>query len=137
MGTVGLNLALGWLLMTLGFLSGALMGLRFRDPNWLGGYDALPRRLVQLAHIACFGMGTVNILFALSAERIAFSAGVVEAASWCMAAGGTLMPALCLAAAWRIRLTPLFTVPVVLLITGGTIAWVGLARAWLTSGATP
>lgn len=121
------NEVFGWLWVTLGFVTGAVMGLRFDRPGWLGGYDAWARRLVRLGHIALVMLGILNILFAFSAARIDLPGGWIAAASWSFIAGGVLMPACCgIAAKWP-GAVKLFAGPVVLLIFAGTVTWVGLA----------
>ncbi|MFG0330366.1 MAG: hypothetical protein ACF8PN_10760 [Phycisphaerales bacterium] len=106
---------MGWTLIALGFAGGALLGLRFDVPGWLGGYDALPRRLVRLAHIALVALGALNLLAAPSLgsnpdHRLA------AFASWCWIAGAVTMPLACYLMAWRPSFKPVFVIPVVLLI---------------------
>lgn len=123
-----LNEVFGWLWVTLGFVTGAAMGMRFDRPGWLGGYDAWARRLVRLGHIALVMLGVLNILFAHSAARVALPGGWVMAASWCFIGGGVLMPVCCAAAARRPGAVKAFAAPVVLLIFAGTVVWVGMVR---------
>ena len=60
------NLFAGWVAISLGFVAGAVPGLFFWLEDWLGGYGSWRRRLVRLAHISFFGLGFINVLFALS-----------------------------------------------------------------------
>jgi hypothetical protein len=104
-----LNLIVGWWGFLGGAASGALIGLRFHKPEWLGGYDALPRRMVRLGHIAFFGIGLINILYALSVGP--------EATVWTSLASPLLavamvtMPANCFLTAWRPYFRHLFFIP--------------------------
>lgn len=75
------NLYAGWIGMLAGCLAGAVTGLFFHDPDWLGGYASWPRRMVRLGHIAFFGIGFINVIFALSAERLGL-AGRTQPASY-------------------------------------------------------
>jgi hypothetical protein len=127
------NEAFGWLLIGLGFASGALLGMGFAREGFLGGYSAWPRRLVRLGHISLVALGVLNILFATSSPRIAVAAPWLSAASWSMVAGSILMPACCAISAWRPRTVPLFAVPVLLLSLGVTVAWIGLFLGWRAS----
>src|ERR1044071_759590 len=95
-----INLFAGWLAFFCGALSGALIGLRFHREDWLGGYNAFPRRMVRLGHIAFFGLGLINILFALSAAAFAASAWT-RAASVLLVVGALTMPVNCFLTAWR------------------------------------
>lgn len=125
-----MNEAFGWLWICAGFLSGAVIGLFFRRSGWLGGYDALPRRLVRLGHIAFFGLGFLNVLFTMSLPRARFAADwEFTSASWAMVVGAVAMPAVCFLTAWRERLHPLFAVPVAALLYGGLTLSVALWRA--------
>ena len=122
------NEAFGWLWMGMGVLSGAVMGLFFSRPEWLGGYGSWERRLLRLGHISFFGLGLLNVLFALSRERVMLPRVWVDAGAWAMVAGGVLMPLCCSLAAWRKRTVALFALPVAAIGLGVTVAWVGLAR---------
>jgi hypothetical protein len=117
-----INLAFAWLWILLGFLSGLVLGLFFHREDWLGGYASFKRRLYRLAHISCFGLGMVNFLFYLTAQN--FSAGdpaVVKGASWAFVAGAVTMPVCCLLTAHLPRTRMFFAIPVMSLITGGTL----------------
>ena len=117
-----LNETFGWLWITLGFLSGALIGLGFLRDDFLGGYDSRPRRLIRLAHISFFGLGFINVLFATGsapAVLAALAAPLLRVASWGLIAGAVLMPTCCLLVAWRAGLKPLFAAPVAALICAG------------------
>lgn len=96
--------AIAWCSILCGALSGAVMGLwsfdgPFTVPEWIGGYDALPRRFLRLAHVAMFALGFLHMLVARQiseapvgerADRIAFDA---------MAVGNITMPLILIAAA--------------------------------------
>jgi hypothetical protein len=121
------NLLLGWISMIAGALSGAAMGLFFHHETWLGGYASLRRRMVRLGHIAFFGLGIVNVLFALSlaATPVPLSFGRVASVGFAVAV--VTMPACCFLTAWRPAFRVLFPIPVagVLVGVGGLIAgWV-------------
>jgi hypothetical protein len=124
-----LNEAFGWLWISLGFLTGVLLGLRFEREEFLGGYGSWPRRMLRLGHVCFFALGGLNVLFALSLPRLV-EAGVSRewamVASWSLVAGAVLMPTCCFLSAWRKGWTKAFPLPVVLLVTGGTITWVGM-----------
>jgi len=42
-----INLYFAWAWMLTGMLSGAVIGLFFASPDWLGGYSAWPRRMAR------------------------------------------------------------------------------------------
>jgi hypothetical protein len=110
-----LNWYAGWSSIILAFVTGAIIGLGFHKPEFLGGYDSLRRRMVRLGHIALAALGLFNVVYSLSpwpemgtlAERIATPAWV---------AGCFLMPTVCFLTAWREKFRHLFALPVVSLL---------------------
>jgi hypothetical protein len=115
MGSV--NLLLGWVWITLGFLSGAILGLFFYDPEWMGGYGSWRRRMVRLGHISFIGTGLLNLAFVFTiAGRDTIAPPI---ASWLFVVGTVSMPLVCFLSAWRDQLRHLFPIPVVCLIGAG------------------
>lgn len=106
-----LNWYVGWSSVLGAFVVGAVIGLGFHKPGFLGGYDALPRRMVRLGHIAMAMLGLFNVVYALApwpvvgtlAERVATPAWI---------AGCVLMPLVCFLTAWRVNMRHLFFLPV-------------------------
>ena len=115
-----LNLFAGWIGILLGFLAGALQGMLFHKENWLGGYASWPRRMLRLGHISFFGIGFINVLFAVSVSRLDFAGGLVVA-SWLFVAGAISMPLCCYLSAFRRGFRHTFFVPVLCLIIGAVI----------------
>ncbi len=113
-----MNVWLGWVWITAGLISGAVVGLFFYDPNWLGGYGGWRRRMVRLGHISFLGTGLLNLAFAFT-----FAKGTGHTpppiASWLLAVGAVTMPLVCFLAAWRDGWRHLFPIPVVSLIGAG------------------
>lgn len=105
-----INLAAGWAGFLGGAASGALIGLYFHRENWLGGYGSFPRRMVRLGHIAFWGLGLINILFALSCQSFTRSAWT-DAASMLLLLGMVTMPLNCFLTAWRGFFRHLFFIP--------------------------
>lgn len=120
-----INHVFGWLWITIGFISGMILGMKFRDDNWLGGYSAFPRRLVRLGHISFIGLGFVNILFAHSVANLSVG-WVSSVASLLFIGGAVAMPACCFLVAWRRNWFYIFSVPIVFLILGGGLTLFGL-----------
>ena len=113
-----LNLALAWLWILLGFLSGFGLGLFFHREDWLGGYGSFKRRLYRLAHIAFFGTGLVNFAFWLTASRLDWGGTMLNVASWAFALGALTMPLCCVLMAQSPKFKLFFGVPVFSLMTG-------------------
>lgn len=126
---MALNLALGWLMICLGMISGAVMGLHFARADWLGGYDSWPRRLLRLGHIAMLALGILNILFSLTVDRIILETWQRAPAAWGFALGGVTMPLVCGLSAWRPNFRRLFFIPVGCLLTGVVTMAIGAVRA--------
>ena len=107
---VSINLLAGWIGFLAGAVTGALMGLFFHRENWLGGYGSFPRRMIRLGHIACFGLGLINILFALTAATLSATTAISIASSLLVVAMIT-MPLNCFLTAWRKPFRLLFFIP--------------------------
>jgi hypothetical protein len=116
-----LNLLLAWAGIVLGFLSGLYLGLNFHREDWLGGYGSFKRRLYRLAHISLFGLAMVNLMFWFTARSLGWTGWPVKMASWAFIAGAVSMPLCCLLMAHKPRALPLFAVPVLSLLLGGTL----------------
>jgi hypothetical protein len=104
------NLFAGWSGFLAGAITGALMGLCFHREEWLGGYGSFPRRMVRLGHIACFGLGLINILFALTAASVT-AAPATNIASVLLVVGMITMPLNCFLTAWKKPFRHLFFIP--------------------------
>lgn len=112
------NLIAGWTCMVAGALSGAAIGLFFHREDWMGGYASLRRRMIRLGHIAFFGLGFLNVLFALSVTAVPLPPSYGRYASMGFAAGALTMPACCFLTAWRAGLRRLFPIPVAAVLLG-------------------
>ena len=121
MQTSQINLVLAWAWISLGFLSGMLLGLFFHRDDWLGGYGSFKRRLYRLGHISFFGLGAVNLFFYFTVRALGSSGPAIELASWAFVAGAVAMPVCCLLMAHFPRTLPLFAVPVLSLLLGGCL----------------
>ncbi len=129
------NLAFGWIWITMGFLTGALIGIGFHKETFLGGYNSWPRRLARLGHIAFFGTGFLNILVALTGMALGddtASTGIWWVLSWAFIVGATAMPICCfIAAKWK-RAKPIFAIPVLSLTLGGVMLSIITLRVYLS-----
>lgn len=112
------NLIVGWLAMLGGVLSGATLGLFFHREDWMGGYGSYRRRLMRLGHIAFFGLGFLNLIFAATSGELSLRGGYLVTASLALMIGAITMPVCCFLSAWRKPLRHLFPVPVLAVTTG-------------------
>lgn len=118
------NLYAGWTLILLAFLSGAVVGLGFHKPGFLGGYDSLRRRMTRLGHIAFAALGMINILYALTPFPAPGSAAALVAGVG-LVVGGATMPVVCFLTAWREPCRHLFFIPVASLVSAVVAILVG------------
>lgn len=84
-------------MMAVGAVTGLAMGLWSFDgpmpvPAWLGDYGSTARRLVRLGHIACFGVGILNLLLIGEEERRAVAGLAFRWASRLMNVGNIGLP---------------------------------------------
>jgi hypothetical protein len=105
------NLIAGWIGLLFGCLAGAVPGLFFHGNDWLGGYASWRRRLIRLAHVSFFGLGFINLLFALTARGLDLHAGL-QASSVLLVTGAVAMPTICYLSAWKPVFRNLFFIPV-------------------------
>jgi len=100
------NELLAWWLVGLGLLGGAVLGIwslggPVPAPPALAAYDALPRRLLRLAHIALVALPLLNLLYVPWIERTGWSLRSRRWSCRCLLFGTVGLPAtLGLAAFW-------------------------------------
>ena len=123
-----INLVMAWVWILGGFLTGAMMGLRFQDPKWLGGYASHRRRMYRLGHISFFGLGFMNLLFFLTAERFELITPGGMIASGAFILGALTMPLCCALMARNARFQWVFGIPVTALIGGAVLTIIELLR---------
>ena len=96
--------AIAWGSILCGAISGLVMGLWSFDgpvpaPEWIGAYDALPRRFLRLAHVAFFALGVLHLLVARQVTASPVRPGHARLALKAMALGNVTMPAVLIGAA--------------------------------------
>ena len=112
-----MNLYAAWIGFLLGCIAGAVPGLLFHREQWLGGYAAWPRRMVRLAHIAFFGVGALNLAFALTARALGMDAGLTLP-SRLLIVGAVTMPLVCYLSAFKMAFRHLFCIPATAITLG-------------------
>jgi len=112
-----INIHAAWIGFLLGFLAGAIPGLFFHNSDWLGGYTSWQRRMIRLAHIAFFGIGFINLSFALTARTLGLDAGLANT-SVLLIVGAVTMPTVCYLSAWKPAFRNLFFIPALSVIVG-------------------
>ena len=105
-----INIHTAWIAFFLGCIAGAVPGLFFHNKDWVGGYASWPRRLIRLAHISFFGIGLLNLSFALTARTLGLETGL-EIASVLLVVGAVAMPLVCYLSAWKMAFRHLFFIP--------------------------
>jgi hypothetical protein len=107
-----LHFMAGWWGVTLGVLTGTIMGLFFHREDWLGGYNSWPRRMIRLGHISFFGLAFLNFMFAVNVREVGLDGPIIRFASTLFLAGAITMPLVCFLSAWQKPLRHLFPIPV-------------------------
>jgi hypothetical protein len=110
------NIVAAWIGFLLGCLAGIIPGLFFYSSDWLGGYGSWPRRMIRLAHIAFFGLGLINLSFALTARALGLDSGL-QVTSALLIVGEVAMPAVCYLSAWNPVFRNLFFIPALSVLT--------------------
>ena len=106
------SLMAGWYGFLGGVLSGAVMGLLFHREDWLGGYGSRTRRMVRLGHISFFGIGLINLFYALSLDPLGVPPDAGRIGSVSLLVALVTMPTCCFLCAWRKPFRHLFFIPV-------------------------
>ncbi|MEI7902155.1 MAG: hypothetical protein WCK89_18020 [bacterium] len=112
-----INIQVAWAGFLLGCVAGAVTGLFFHNSDWLGGYASWQRRMIRLAHIAFFGIGFINLSFALTAKALGMDAGL-RCVSVLLIVGAVTMPAVCYLSAWKPAFRNLFFIPAMSVTAG-------------------
>jgi hypothetical protein len=110
-----INWYIGWAMILLAFVTGAVLGLFFHREDFLGGYTAFRRRIFRLGHIALAALGMINVLYGLT-PMPAEPSWRADVASLGFIIGGASMPAVCFLSAWKPAFRHLFFIPVAALI---------------------
>ena len=105
-----INIQAAWIGFFLGCIAGAIPGLFFYGSEWLGGYHSWQRRLIRLGHISFFGIGFINLLFALTIRTLGIETGA-EITSTLLLVGLVAMPTVCYLSAWKPFCRHLFVIP--------------------------
>ena len=105
-----INLYVAWLSMLLGGISGAVTGLFFYNTDFLGGYTSWCRRMVRLGHISFFGIGLINLAFALSIKALEISQ-TPQIPSILLIVAAVTMPLVCYLSAIKPFSRHLFFIP--------------------------
>lgn len=90
MTTYGLfNIHTGWIFMSMGITTGAILGMwsfdgPFPTPKGHHDYADLPRRMNRLAHIACFMLPIISIFYGHHLDESGLSDSLKNLGSWCM-----------------------------------------------------
>jgi hypothetical protein len=113
MEPMGFSLMTGWLGFLGGVVSGAVMGLMFHHEHWLGGYGSFARRMIRLGHISFFGIGLINLFYALSLGPLGVPLSSAKIGSAALLVALIMMPTICLLTAWRKSFRHLFFIPVI------------------------
>lgn len=111
------NIYAAWIAILAGIIAGAVSGTFFHDEQFLGGYDSWSRRLTRLGHIAFFGLGLINLCFALTAKVMAIQTGLAVS-SVLLIISVIAMPLVCYLAAFRKYFRHLFVIPVLTALAG-------------------
>lgn len=114
-----INVYAAWIAILVGVVTGIITGVFFHKEEFLGGYGSWRRRLMRLGHVSFFGLGFINLLFALTVFSLGIESGI-EAASVFLVIGLITMPLVCYLSAFRKMFRHLFFIPV-LSVLGGVV----------------
>lgn len=116
-----MSVAVGWGLISIGFMTGALFGILAQNEAWLGGYSSRTRRLVRLGHIALIALGALNVVWPLTTTARDVSR-LTPIITNCFMVGGLTMGPICFLSAFRWKCRVAFVIPSTSLIVGALLA---------------
>ena len=90
------NVIFGWVWLFVGVLFAIWMGLYAFEPDWLGGYTSLSRRLLRLSHIAFIALSLTNILYGLFIDTVQLNGSLKKIGAFSLIVASIFMPAVCL-----------------------------------------
>ena len=122
------NLWAGWIGMMFGLVSGAVIGLKFHQDDFAGGYASFRRRMLRIGHLAFFGLGIINVLFALTLTSSGVVLSYPTVASASLAAAVFVMPVVCFLTAWKKPFRHVFPLPVILVAISLLLLLEGLVK---------
>ena len=114
--------------MIFGLVSGAAIGLKFHREDFAGGYVSFRRRMLRIGHLAFFGLGIINVLFALTLTSSGVVLSYPAVASASLAAAVFVMPVVCFLTAWKKPFRHVFPLPVVLVAISFLLLLEGLVK---------
>lgn len=126
---IRIHLVAAWSGILLGVISGAALGLFFHREDWWGGYASHRRRLARLGHISFFGLGLLNLAFALTLPHAGSAGWALRVAGAGFLTGAAAMPLCCFLTAWRAGWRVLFPLPVLSTATGIVLLLILLLRS--------
>jgi hypothetical protein len=118
-----LNILAGWIFISVGITTGSILGMwsfggPFPTPNGHHEYADLPRRLNRLAHIACFMLPIINILYGQYLDQTMLPDTLKQVGSYGMIICMIGVPLLLFLASFK----PIFKYFEVIPVTCGTVA---------------
>jgi len=118
-----INIQVAWVSLLFCCIAGAIPGLFFHHKDWLDGYGSWQRRMIRLGHISLFGIGIINLAFALTARSLGIGDGL-RMASALLVVGIISMPLVCYLSAWKMFFRHFFFIPATSVSVGiALFAW--------------
>lgn len=118
-----LDVTCGWIFISMGITTGSILGLwsfagPFRPPRGHAEYADLPRRLNRLAHIACFMLPLITIVYGEHLDLALLTDFQKLLGSYCMLVCMVGVPLFLFLASFRLPFKYLEVIPV----GAGTVA---------------
>ena len=119
--TIGFwNILFGWCWINIGFIMGMVMGMKFKNPDWLGGYASWERRMLRLSHVAFIFLSILNIVYGHELANVQMSETLKQLGSILIIIGAIGIPTIVFTAAFYKKILYWLAVPIIAL-TASTI----------------
>lgn len=128
------NVRVAWWMIALSMLLGAIVGIwsfggPVEPPPGFETFDALPRRLVRLAHIAAVALPALNLLYVPWIRRTRWACAVRRLGCRLLLFGTVALPVLLVAAAFWGPALYMLPLPVTALVLSCVLIAAGLKRS--------
>jgi hypothetical protein len=125
------NIRFGWLWILAGIILGAILGMwSFNGPlpSPIGAYDALPRRMIRLSHIAFIALSIINILYGYEIDSLRIGEKAKKSGSLLLILGSVLMPTFLIISAFFEPFKYILMIPAMLILASLVIMAFGKFR---------
>ena len=119
------NILFGWCWINIGFIMGMVMGMKFKNPDWLGGYASWERRMLRLSHVAFIFLSILNIVYGHELANVQMSETLKQLGSILIIIGAVGIPTIVFISAFYKKILYWLAIPIIALTSSTIIMAIG------------